>query len=148
MFMLVLLFYCSFFCHRDTNFYTLQISKGFYLHFIPNKWSLLSDVMSLHSTDCLDVILLGAECGCYASEAVRMYRERFPPPYPINPHVILIAMYWVREFPIMPRASVDDFRGVWSRTISAHVEENVMLSINICVNTKHFEIDRRRTYRI
>lgn len=83
--------------------------------------------MSLDASNYLDLIILYVESGYNAREALRVYRERFPPPHPTNPRVILNAMYRIRDNrPVVPRTSVDDQRGGRSRAIPARVEDRIL----------------------
>lgn len=122
--------------------------------------------MSLAATDYLNLILLYAESGYNARAALRIYRERFPPPHPTNPRVILNAMYRVRENrPIVPRTSLDDQRGGRSRRVPVQLEERILhyfdenprassrqagrhFHVNHMLVLRVLKLHRRRPYRV
>lgn len=81
----------------------------------------------LEARDYLNLLLLYATCNYNAAEALRQYRERYPPPHPTGRRTILRALDRIaNNQPIVPGTSQNDQRGGGVVQIAAQLEERVL----------------------
>lgn len=87
----------------------------------------------------LNFLMLYASCNYNAAEALRRYRETYPPPHPTGRRAILRAFDRVaNNQPVVPRTAQNDQRGGPVIRLEARLEERIL---------RYFERNPRKSSR-